>query len=1093
MKIAGFGARADLVGRRIVVYWTFELDAGETLAQLPRVRLRRKRHDFEFQPLAGPGDPTLVYDSAAFPAPGDTLTELPAEERVENGLRRLTTVDSAARSVGGQLIEVRRRTTTTTFDSLGRPLRQAVELLDTGPLPQGLHPGVVYYYELTGDALPDADPQATRAVAAATDSHGLARAMYDMLPAVYRRHDVRTRPPTPGGGAIPEMAAGTGQLRRFVDLFGVALDNMRSSAEALRTLHELDDVDYRFLPLLARWIGWDLSRDTTIPVQRNEIRAAPALYRDTGTIPNLRAVVNYYSGWHSQVAEFAQALPRAGLPPQLNLYALESGATGWRDLFDAAPALGFTPGSDLALGGVGAPAELVSALAEPFALRPGSRLVLIVDNGLPEVVQFWPDDFLDMDHATAAELAHVLNRLLVTVEATPTAAGQLRLRTYRRGSGASIEVRAAAPSPLSLEGAPAGRLAPLADTLSRIRLFYSTAETDPDLLPPDMPPDAPRRRLRYKTFHANAWRDSRSLPPAAADQGEPAALSLPGGRTLLFWIERPDTAQALIRMAEGQDRPVQRALLTGRRTEPFPLAPGRRIAFRFDHTDLRVCTFQAGDFASPGAATAAEVVAALNARVPGLQAAALSNRALSLSTTSPTTHRFEVDLAESDAAQELGFSPHNSAAETAWDDVIDWGRAIDAPGVPPGRIAGLHAVRVDDNTLWLFWAAHNRSLWQIWAMQRTADVWNTPQQLAGHDIHTVEPAAAADTDGRVWLFYTKAQPGAPSDDRWLLHRRLFDPAPAAWGAEEPVTTPGPGPHTADRQPAPLLLPDGSLRLYFRSDRNGGPDLWSVNIAVPGGLADTPQPVTETAEAEHTPAPLALLGDRIWLFFRSDRSVPLAQAAAAPPIRLAPGALESALPNGNGNGNGSRPIAAAPAASLLLADTGTARRFDGSVSLQLSDLRRLARMGRWDDLLTYTPQKVGELGRTGALVGGELYTPNTVGIYIGRIGPEAPLTQRRIERLRQVLERAVPVNMRAVIVLAPRVHTEYVYEAGAANDIQESYRDDFPYVEYLTGLLDSTVAALPDWMLLLASQAGHLSADPAALASLRRRTYFPPPL
>ena len=46
---------------------------------------------------------------------------------------------------------------------------------------------------------------------------------------------------------------------------------VRSSADGLRSLHNIAAVDYRYLPLLAQWIGWELTADDEVDRQRNEI------------------------------------------------------------------------------------------------------------------------------------------------------------------------------------------------------------------------------------------------------------------------------------------------------------------------------------------------------------------------------------------------------------------------------------------------------------------------------------------------------------------------------------------------------------------------------------------------------------------------------------------------------------------------------------------------------------------------------------------------------------------------------------------------------------------------------------------------------
>ena len=302
MRVAGFRADADIVGRRARISWEVALDQGEGLAAAPRLALRRKQRDFEF-PDAGPDDPFLVYDSATFPPGGTSVTEVDLGEAVERGARTVATAESVAREIDGVPVEVLRRTRTVTFDAARNPIGYLEEILDVEDRATGLDPGTPYYYELVGDALPGDDPDAFRAVAVPTEVHRSGRLLYDLLPAIVRRHDV-TKGPARDTGAIPEAAPENGQLRRFVDLFGSGFDHLRSRAAGLRGLHDVDSVDYRLLPHLAAWLGWDLSYGKPIPIQRHEIKYAAHLYRITGTVPGTVIWVKRLTGWDAQVKEF---------------------------------------------------------------------------------------------------------------------------------------------------------------------------------------------------------------------------------------------------------------------------------------------------------------------------------------------------------------------------------------------------------------------------------------------------------------------------------------------------------------------------------------------------------------------------------------------------------------------------------------------------------------------------------------------------------------------------------------------------------------------------------------------------------------------
>ncbi|HEY9597757.1 MAG TPA: phage tail protein, partial [Cyanophyceae cyanobacterium] len=94
-------------------------------------------------------------------------------------------------------------------------------------------------------------------------------------------------------------------------------------------LHDLDRVRSDFLPFLAQWVGWDLDYSLPVFSQRNEVKAAPPFYRTVGSVPNLRSLVTRYTGWYTQVAEFAQRIVRSNAPAQFNLFAIQQSGTTW--------------------------------------------------------------------------------------------------------------------------------------------------------------------------------------------------------------------------------------------------------------------------------------------------------------------------------------------------------------------------------------------------------------------------------------------------------------------------------------------------------------------------------------------------------------------------------------------------------------------------------------------------------------------------------------------------------------------------------------------------------------------------------------------
>jgi phage tail-like protein len=773
MKIRDFRAEADLVGRRVRVSWVLEPDGAEGLADAPRIQVRRKTRDFEF-PSVSIADPWVVYDSATFPpAPDATVqvADLPGWETREGAERTVWESVTVARpAAGGRLLEVLRRTDATVYSTADTVLRRRVELLDNGPAAFSLEPGTTYYYQLWSPAFAaHTDPWPYRATATPGDAFGLNRRLYDALPAVYKRHDVVSRTPSPGAETVPEASPAAGQLRRFIDPFGAALDALRGSAENLRTLRNVDGVDHRYLPLLARWLGWRLSYDDVIPIQRNEIKSASRLYRTVGTVPGIRAIVGRYAGWYVQVAEFAQQVLRANDVPAPRLWVTKERAGAWVAPGDAARVLGFDASASLAEGAGTLPATLTGTAAEPFALLQGMALRLSVDGDLPTGVRFADTDFADPRQASAAEVCAAINAAMFELGATVAAGGRLTLTTVKVGPKASLRVVSAVSDLVSVESGSGDRHSALTDPLGRVRLFIPVARAQAgprfDARPePDGGSPAATRPydVRVKTFAADRWSDALATPALGA--GSPAATLLPDGRIWLGWIASPGTGESRPRFALGRSADESPAVLAGSEHEPFALVSGSRLRLLGSFAP-ETLVLQASDFTDPSRASAAEVATAINARLTQVRADVQGGQLRLATVTAGPRSRLAVDLAGSTTARRLGLAGPGQPARGGWDPTLDWGSAATLSGVRPGRHADTAVLTDAQGLVRIFWSQHRQSTWRIVAAAWTDRVaaanpaglatlrdgtWTTLTTANGLPSNDVR-GAAADADGNLWV------------------------------------------------------------------------------------------------------------------------------------------------------------------------------------------------------------------------------------------------------------------------------------------------------------------------------------------------------
>ncbi|WP_306316873.1 MULTISPECIES: phage tail protein [unclassified Streptomyces] len=957
------------------------------------------------------------------------------------------------------------------------PIVQA--LVDTGLTPQTR----LYYTVFTFDGTAFHTGEGARASALATDDYGLVERLYRMLPAVHQRDDRPLRPdeihaldPTVQDRlrALPPELRGAGQLRRYLAAAAAPLALTRGTAEGLRQLRDIDRTPPDYLEPMAAFLDW--RTDHTLPVflQRGEIRAAPTLYRSVGTVPNLRSIVTRYTGWQVRVAEYAQHLARSHHAPQQNVFALRETGAGWSAAQDAADLLGLTPPTTAS--------AVTGTVAGPFALRPGMELTVSTDATGPVTARFAATD---LTTASAAEVAAALDRQFRDLTVTALANGRLRLEAHT----GTLRVEPAESSLVTLDGAPRGRLSVVPTGPASFHVFHAVCDplgppTDaaarravsgrPFPRPPvpgevglpegelgasggsPSPPAAPVSRVHVKAYRGGQWGDSVPLFTG----GEPAAAALPAagagqpGRMLLAWVEQPGTPEAQVRFAVGTTGEPGPAVLTGDRGTPFAIPHGSYLVLRDAQGRSYGAQFARTDFADPDAPGITDVLAVINARLAAVvTASAAPGGALRLSSLgSGGDARLTVDLRASTAATALGFGPDNSTATGDWGDHIDWGPVQPLTAITPGRIADL-AATADAAAVQLAYARHDGQAWQIRTVRFDGSAWSGDEALTSGVLSSREPSLGREPDGRIRAVW--ARQGSVGGAAWSLRGR-DKPSGGGWSAEAELTPVPPDSTTGDREPALTVRPGLPPRVFFRSDRGGGPHLWAIPV---GGAATE---ITTGAPTETWPAPVTVDGVQ-WLLYRGDRSVGHAGVGSGP-----------------------------------FQDAGTLHRYAGSTTVVLSHLDRLRRLGAFDDLVSYTPHRPAGETAADPLRDDEVYTRTTVGLHLTQ-AVSGLLDESMADRLRAVLRRFVPLNVRTVVRLAPRAEVEFVYPAAA--DLADTYADEHPDIDHLGVPGESTAVLLPGWGVIGSAllsapppadpEATGTTADPTDLGSLRRRTHQPP--
>ena len=407
------------------------------------------------------------------------------------------------------------------------------------------------------------------------------------------------------------------------------------------------------------------------------------------------------------------------------------------------------------------------------------------------------------------------------------------------------------------------------------------------------------------------------------------------------------------------------ATLTGSAAEPFALADGGRLLVTIDQDVPRLVTFNSVDFQNIAQATAAEVVAAINAVIPGA-ARGQAGRIRIDSRAAGAASLVSVDLSLSTAAGTLGLGAGAPAPQIGADETEP--SAFEDPS----------------GNLWLFWASTRDGTWKIWYDRLTAaGVWGAPKRLTDGTLPEREPTALFDSQagGRLWAAWSQKK----SNGLWNVF--FADTATLDFSAQAPASWPvsefTPAPTTFDnREPSAVLTAPGTVEVFFTSNRAGW-NIWSRPLTTTAQGADTG--ATSGQFSRRGPAPFVLGGNRLHLWFRGNDTF--------------------------------------ETASTLYPDATTIDgRYVGSTS---ADTRNAARLSFRNDVrgiqhYTYEAPYADPAAETR-----RLYSRDTLGLYLTPNTNDEQLIVRSRGVLAAVLKSFLPMQVRAVFLL-DQAFTEFVY-------------------------------------------------------------------
>ncbi|MBE9545273.1 MAG: hypothetical protein IMF02_12310, partial [Proteobacteria bacterium] len=294
----------------------------------------------------------------------------------------------------------------------------------------------------------------------------------------------------------------------------------------------------------------------------------------------------------------------------------------------------------------------------------------------------------------------------------------------------------------------------------------------------------------------------------------------------------------------------------------------------------------------------------------------------------------------------------------------------------------------DPNTsdkMWLFWSSLRNGRWQIWQSHYYNNKsWTDPKPLTTDIVYDRKPSAIFIKlnagERKLWVFWSRK-----TDEGWRLYYYLKDLNPvASKKAEEPeelidLSCEAP---CDDTEPYALYDGDGKIHLFWRSNRITGADnIWYSCCNIWPSNWQEAQQITYGADSCQSPAVIFWSENNIWLWYRSSRSIEY---------------ISKVFPN------------------TVTLD----HRYSGATTVDTRNPERWNRKGFWEDNQTYTY----DTGKDES----NWYARDTIGLYLTPETENQQLITRSQELVKGILNRFLPVQLRAVFIINPAVYPEYIY-------------------------------------------------------------------
>jgi phage tail-like protein len=329
--------------------------------------------------------------------------------------------------------------------------------------------------------------------------------------------------------------------------------------------------------------------------------------------------------------------------------------------------------------------------------------------------------------------------------------------------------------------------------------------------------------------------------------------------------------------------------------------------------------------------------------------------------------------------------------------------------------------------LWLFWMERADGRWRMRFSRRAGGAWSAPRYLPDGAGVEADPFVLAHPAGQVWLLWARRAAGpAPGQTRWEVAYRVkagLDPSVSDWG---PVRTlPRPDPDADDREPAARW--DGArLELFWSSTRDRSWSVWRAMLDPAAWTWGAAEEVTGNPYTERAPLPVPLDDGGTLVLHRSNRGVGYA--------------------------------------STVYGATRTLdHRYAGATSADTRNGPKFALRGSFEDFAAYTY----DAGVGGRRDDRNWYARDTVGVYLTPTSDDPTALQRGRGVVEQALRQFLPAQVRAVLVIEQAPYAEKVYTYDFPRDpeqrrIGENTFDNPLPERYPAALGDGYLDAVPGW-------------------------------